>query len=140
VSNPARAKGTKWETALLPRLRALFGDQVERAPLKGVHDHGDFLGVPFLHEAKSTQKPLFQAWARICEVKAGKAWCVLWKGDGRSKTGNGPYVLMPLELYELLVDASFHPQHHSSCGYSDGDDVRMLRDDINQMLPGGILS
>jgi hypothetical protein len=127
MSNPARAKGTKWETALLPRLRALFGEQVERAPLKGVHDHGDFLGVPFLHEAKSTQKPLFQAWARICEVKAGKAWCVLWKGDGRAKTGNGPYVLMPIELYERLV-------HDALDNWEYGRSrLEILKDDLKEL-------
>jgi hypothetical protein len=127
MANPARAKGTKWETALLPRLRALFGDQVERAPLKGVHDKGDFLGVPFLHEAKSTQKPLFQAWARICEVKAGKAWCVLWKGDGRTKTGNGPYVLMPLELYERLVLDALDNWTYGR------DRLEILKDDLKEL-------
>jgi hypothetical protein len=104
MSNPPRKKGTSWETQLVPRLQNLFGEQVSRAPLRGVHDHGDFLGVPWLHEAKSTAKPLFQAWARVAEHKAGKAWTIIWKGDQRVRTGNGPYVLMPLELYESLVD------------------------------------
>lgn len=98
----ARAKGTGWEVEWLPRLRALFGDHVERAPLKGIQDKGDFTGVPWLHEAKSTLVPRFQEWARTAEKKAGKAWVIGWHGD-RRKPGNGPYVLMPIELYDELV-------------------------------------
>ena len=97
----ARAKGTVGENFFLPRLRQLFGAQVERAPLKGTADYGDYVGVPWLHEAKNTQKPLFQKWARICEAKAGADWVLLWKGDLRKN--EGPYVLMPLEKYENLV-------------------------------------
>ena len=103
MANPPRQKGTRWETELLPILRRLFGEQVERAPLKGTLDAGDFLGVPFLVEAKSTKSPRFQEWARKCERKAGKAWSIIWTGDRRVKTGAGPYVVMPLELWEDVV-------------------------------------
>lgn len=98
----ARQKGTSWETTLLPIMRQLFGPQVERAPLKGVQDKGDFTGTPFLVEAKNTLKPLFQQWARVAERKADR-WVIVWKGDMR-KPGNGPYVLMPLSLFQSLVD------------------------------------
>ncbi len=101
MSNPARSKGTAWETELLVRLRDVFGDQVERAPLKGIHDYGDFTGTPFLCEAKSTKKPLFQQWARICEDKATD-WAIFWHGDRRSR-GSGPYVLMPIHLFHRLL-------------------------------------
>jgi hypothetical protein len=94
----ARQKGTVGENYFLGFLRVLWGDRVERAPLKGIQDQGDFTGVPYLVEAKNTQKPLFLQWARKCEAKAGKQWAILWKGDLRSP-GNGPYVLMPLEKY-----------------------------------------
>lgn len=103
----ARQKGTAWETELLPRLRALWGPLVERAPLRGIADDGDFTNTPFLVEAKNTQKPLLQAWCRIAERKRPNGdWCVIWKGDRRVKTGNGPYVFMPLELFEQLVEAA----------------------------------
>lgn len=97
----SRSKGTTGENFFLGRLRALFGDQVERAPLKGTLDMGDYTGVPWLHEAKNTAKPLFQLWARKCQDKAIH-WVILWKGDLRTKDG-GPYVLMPLHTYESLV-------------------------------------
>lgn len=98
----ARQKGTAGENFFLAHLRELFGEKVDRAPLKGIHDAGDFVNVPWLHESKSTQKPLFQSWARTCEKKH-KDWVILWKGDLRTPTGNGPYVLMPLHMYENLV-------------------------------------
>jgi hypothetical protein len=104
----ARAKGTVGENFFLARLRLLFGPQVERAPLKGIQDRGDYTGVPWLHEAKNTAKPLFQAWARICTVKAGNAWVLLWKGDMRKPDGQ-PLVLMPLPMYEALVIAGRRP-------------------------------
>lgn len=97
----ARAKGTRGENFFLPILRSLFGPRVERAPLKGVQDQGDYTGVPWLHEAKNTARPLFLEWARTATKKAGDQWVVLWKGDLRKN--EGPYVLMPLSKYEELV-------------------------------------
>lgn len=98
----ARQKGTRGENFFLPRLRRLFGVEVERAPLKGVNDYGDYLNVPWLHEAKHTAKPLFLEWARVATRKAGRSWVVMWKGDMR-KADQGPYVLMHMDLYEELV-------------------------------------
>ena len=101
----ARQKGTAGENYFLGFLRILFGEKVERAPLKGTLDYGDFVNVPFLHEAKNTVKPLFLKWAKVCEEKAGKNWVLLWKGDLRT-AGNGPYVLMPLEKYMTLIQST----------------------------------
>jgi hypothetical protein len=128
VSNPSRAKGTKWEVELLDHLRELFGEQVERAPLKGVHDYGDFLGVPWLHEAKSTIKPLFQAWARVSERKADDFWTVLWHGDRRSP-GSGPYVLMPINLYRVLVSYALDNWEYGR------PRIDLIKDDMKN--PGG---
>ncbi|HKZ20315.1 MAG TPA: hypothetical protein VJQ57_09410 [Acidimicrobiia bacterium] len=99
----ARAKGTVGENHFLPFLRSVFGERVERAPLKGMQDKGDYVGVPWLHESKNTAKPLFLAWARVCEKKAGCRWVILWKGDLRKN--EGPYVLMPFDFYLHLANA-----------------------------------
>lgn len=105
MSNPARRKGTAGENFFLEHVRELHGNHVERAPLKGLHDYGDFVGTPWLVEAKSTVKPLFLAWARICRKKAGDLWILMWTGDKRTKDGK-PLVLMPLEMYKALVKGS----------------------------------
>lgn len=100
------------EQFFLARLRQLFhpyydGPEdlhpLQRRALQGTADYGDFVGVPWLHEAKFTSKPLFQQWARKCTAKAGRNWTLLWKGDGRTADGQ-PLVLMPLEKYEELVN------------------------------------
>lgn len=83
-------------------LRRLFGEQVDRAPLKGTLDYGDYLNVPWLHEAKNTQKPLFLEWSRTCAKKAGTNWVLMWKPDLRLKESQA-LVLMPVEKYEELV-------------------------------------
>jgi hypothetical protein len=108
----SRQKGTEGENFFLPRLRRLFGAQVMRLDEVARHlraTDGDYVGVPWHHEAKNTERPLFQKWARVAEKKQPDGrWVVMWKGDLRVKTGNGPYVLMPLSFYEELVE------HHPS--------------------------
>jgi hypothetical protein len=105
-----RAKGTAWETELLPRLRAIYGPDIHRAPLRGIHDNGDYVGTPFLHEAKNQQMPHFLQWAREARGKAGAGeWVVIYKGDSRTMDGK-PLVLMDLALYEQLAKAWFDAQ------------------------------
>lgn len=114
----SRAKGTGWEVDLRDiHLRPLYypdtpyGTEEEHLehPLQRLddvarhrrHADGDFVGVPYTIEAKKTERPLFQQWARKLEGKVGKAWALIWSGDRRTKTGTGPYVLEPLELWKL---------------------------------------
>lgn len=111
MSNPSRAKGTRGENYWLMFLRALFYPStdidaplhfLQRAPLKGTDDRGDFTGVPWIHEAKNTAKPLFLQWARRLRLKAGDDWVLLWKGDMRSPDGQ-PLVVMTPAKYAALV-------------------------------------
>lgn len=97
----ARQKGTAGENFFLPGLRRAFGAQVERAPLKGTQDDGDYVGVPFQHEAKNTKKPLFLQWARTASKKSFP-WVILWKGDLRRL--DGPYATIPYSLYIALAE------------------------------------
>lgn len=115
MANPPRAKGTRWEVELRTRLRKIFyphykGEdddhplqRLDEAARHKRADDGDFTGVPFAIEAKSTKRPMFQEWARKLEKKTGKAWAIVWHGDRRVRTGTGPYVVMPLELFEQLT-------------------------------------
>lgn len=130
----ARQKGTVGENYFLPRLRRMFGENVERAPLKGVQDKGDFTGVPWLHESKNTATPLFLEWASKAEAKVkGPGWVVMWKGDLRRATRNGPYVLMPFDLYELLVNYATDNWMYQR------DRTQILKDDIEFIGAGGKL-
>jgi len=58
VSNPAKAKGTAWESALVKSLGAIFGGRYGLAPRRvaqtGVLDTGDLHGIsPFVGQAKA---------------------------------------------------------------------------------------
>lgn len=92
----ARAKGSGWEVALLGPLRRIW-PSVDRAPLKGINDYGDFLNADgLLLEAKKTDVPHFLKWAKIAAAKTGgSGWRIIWSGDQRRK--DGPFVLMPLQ-------------------------------------------
>lgn len=114
----ARSKGTGWEVELLPLLRLVFGPQVERAPLKGTQDKGDFTGVPWLHEAKKTDVPHFLQWAKTAQKKVGARWAVIWSGDRRK--GDGPFVLLPLDHYlALAADAQLQRQRIATAMAAD---------------------
>lgn len=98
----ARQKGTSGENFFADLLRPIF-PLIDRAPLRGTLDRGDFTGVPVLHESKSTSTPKFLEWAETCEKKSPGHWVLMWKGDLRRKARSGPYVLMPIEHYLELV-------------------------------------
>lgn len=109
--NPSRIKGTVWETELLPALKEAFGEQVERAPLKGVLDCGDYAGVPFLVEAKSTKVPKFLEWARVARAKANrhrgsKWWAICWHGDRR--IDGLELAILPLDMFLELAESWYH--------------------------------
>lgn len=91
---------------MLSRLRDVFGPDVHRAPLRGIHDAGDYVGTPMVVEAKSTTSPRLTAWAVTC-TKAAKhhrdaangtvPWVVAWHGD--RVQGEGPVVVMTLDYW-----------------------------------------
>lgn len=113
----ARDKGTRGENYFLPILRALFYPELmdlglddfdhplQRLDNTARHQRaqgGDFTGVPWLHEAKHTDKPAMTAWIRQSRSKAGTNWVLLWKGDTRTLDGQ-PLAVMPLEKYVELT-------------------------------------
>lgn len=106
MANPARAKGTKWETELLGRLSKIW-PAVERAPLKGIQDRGDFVNVPFPVEAKSTKTFLLGSWIPRLRTKAGGGWWVLaYHDDRRLKNAVGDIAVVPLDMLLALLQAA----------------------------------
>lgn len=100
-----RQRGTRTENEHMERwLRRVWPD-VERAPLKGTNDRGDFVNVgPVLVESKyrSTTKGWRVAeWARTAMRKAGdNQWMVIMSADKRKKDGFPiDLVVMPAEKY-----------------------------------------
>ncbi len=91
---------------MLARLRDVFGPDVHRAPLRGVHDAGDFVGTPMVVEAKSTSSPRLTEWAKTC-VKAARfhrdaldrpvPWVIVWHGD--RVQCEGPVAVMTVDYW-----------------------------------------
>jgi len=112
MSNRSRARGTRGENYFLPWVRSLFGEHVERTDMvardKRATD-GDYVfrdgrSLPWLIEAKDTDRAGLTKWVRVCRMKTvpSKRWMLLWKGDARTLDGQ-PIVVMSLELAEELI-------------------------------------
>lgn len=105
----ARAKGTRWESAIVTYLNEQGFVMAERRALAGALDKGDITGIPgVVIEAKNTKTiPLAQfldeahAEARNANADVGVAWI---KRRGRGSPADG-YVLMDGETFiELLTE------------------------------------
>lgn len=112
MTNPSKKKGTVYETALLEFLRLIFGKQVERAPLKGTNDDGDFINVPVPIEAKNTKVLKLPEWARrlnlIAERHQPGKWALFWSGgDRRRKDCPGELMIVPARFGRDLLDAYY---------------------------------
>ena len=114
----AREKGTRYEVALLTLLRLVFGSQVERAPLKGIQDAGDFVGVPFPIEAKNTEVLRLPEWVRRLRLIGGKRFVLFWSGgDRRRKDSPGELMIVPADFGRHLLDIYANTED-SGCGES----------------------
>lgn len=108
MTNRPREKGTRYEVALLAKLRKAFGPQVERAPLKGIRDAGDYVGVPLPIEAKNTKTLLIPEWARRLNT-IDQTWGLFWSGgDKRRSDSPGSLLIVPADfgLYLLQLYAN----------------------------------
>lgn len=104
MSNRPREKGTRYEVALLDDLRLIFGEQVERAPLKGIRDIGDYVGVPVSIEAKNTAVMRLPEWVRRLRLMVGNRWAIFWSGgDRRRKDSPGELMIVPAAFGKYLL-------------------------------------
>lgn len=100
-----RKKGTGFENHVRDtHLRPIWG-RVERSPLRGVHDFGDFINIGGrLTEAKKRNKWDLPAWIRGVLAKLSRAgkedaeWEIVFAADKRSKI-NFDLVCAPAEQY-----------------------------------------
>lgn len=102
MSNPARAKGTSYETRLLGKLRAIW-PELDRA--KSGNKSNDFHGAPFPIEAKKRTTWSIPKWVRdIRSVSDGNEWAIFIEdGDLRSKLSAGEIMVVDADFGRSLL-------------------------------------
>lgn len=108
----SRARGTRWETAIVDYLRANGWPYVERRARNGAKDRGDIAGIPGLVvEAKSTNRIELAAWVGEAETERdndGAQYGVVWaKRKGRQSAADGYVVMSGAQFAALLRAAGF---------------------------------
>lgn len=109
----SKAKGTRWESAIVGYLRGLV-PHVERRALSGVHDTGDIAGLPgVVIEAKDHRE------IRLAEFideavregdRANANVAVAWvKRRGKASPADGYVVMTGTQFVSLLIDAGYIP-------------------------------
>lgn len=102
----SRAKGTRWESALVAYLIAEGFPAVERRALAGVADKGDISGLPVVVEAKNCKTTTLAAWVDEATVEARNAGVsvgVVWHHRrGKSSPGDGFVTMSGAAFVELL--------------------------------------
>lgn len=108
--NAAKAKGTRWESAIVAFLAERGWVNAERRALHGTQDKGDVVGIPgVVIEAKSAARLDLAGWLAEAEaerVNDRARWGVVWaKRRGKTSPSDG-YVLMSGRTFvELLLAA-----------------------------------
>ncbi len=111
MSNPRRAKGTGYEVGIKEEFLEGIWPEVERAPLKGVNDFGDFVNVAgWLIEARNRKTWALPAWIRSVYSKLDREgrnrkfrWMLVFKADKRGEL-NDDYVLMSASQAFNLIE------------------------------------
>lgn len=107
----ARAKGTRWESAVVTYLQGKGWPHAERRALRGKHDRGDIAGVVgVVIEAKSAARVELASWLdeATAEAHHGADVGVVWfKRRGRTSPGDG-FVLMDGETFMRLLTEAGH--------------------------------
>jgi len=80
VTNPSKARGTRWESAICAFLNGALDYShpadwrlVKRAAQTGARDVGDIHCWPFILEAKDVKSPSVPAWLRQADTEATNA-------------------------------------------------------------------
>lgn len=110
MSNPSKAKGTAWESAIVSFLQRTGWPYAERRTLAGSKDRGDIAGIPgVVIEAKNTKVIALSSFLDEANLEAlndgadlGVAWI---KRRGRTWPGHG-YVVMDGHAFVALLQAA----------------------------------
>ena len=107
MTNPSKARGTAYETALVGWLQTHGHPYAERRTLAGAHDRGDIAGIPgVVLEAKNCKTIALAAWVDELAVEIGNAGvdigAVVIRRRGTSDVGRS-YAVMPLDVFNRLI-------------------------------------
>lgn len=111
MSNPSKAKGSKFEREVVEYLRQAGFPYAERRALRGTLDAGDIAGVVgWTLEAKNQKAMNLGEWCKEAAQEAvnagGRRWAVIHKR--RQHNASEAFVTLPLRLFaELLTEEKF---------------------------------
>jgi hypothetical protein len=106
----SKAKGTRWESAIVEFLRGRGFPYAERRALAGTRDLGDVTGIPgVVIEAKNEKQHNLTGWLKEAEQERRNADAdlgVVWfKRRGKTSAGDG-FVLMDGDTFAYLLRQS----------------------------------
>lgn len=108
-----KAKGTRWETAVVTFLRANGFPWADRVPLSGARDRGDVVIGPSspVMELKNQQRHSWAEWLDEAETEATNAnapFGVVWAHRrGRGSPSEGYVVMSGSTFVQLLREAGY---------------------------------
>jgi hypothetical protein len=107
----SKAKGTRWETAIVEYLREV-APHVERRALNGAHDKGDITGIPgVVIEAKNQERHSLAEWVDEAVAEGDNAnadVAVAWiHRRGKASPADGYVVMTGTQFVSLLLDAGY---------------------------------
>ncbi len=108
----SKAKGTRWESAIVDFLRVSGVPHAERRALNGSQDRGDIAGIPgVVIEGKNAKAVTLAAWLDEAEaerVNDNALIAAVWHHRrGKASPGDG-YVTMSGHMFvKLLTEAGF---------------------------------
>jgi len=107
VSNPAKARGTAWESAIVRYLREVPAlVHARRAVQDQVQDQGDVHVWPVVIQAKAVRKHALPAWVKAARAQAdvaGFPWSVVYVKQFNKGTGEGYAVRSIAEDVQLVA-------------------------------------
>ena len=110
MSNPARQKGTGHEVHIKDGYLVEIWPDVERAPLKGTNDFGDFINVDgWLIEARNRKTWALPSWIRGVYKKLDRKgrnrkyrWMLVFKADKRTDLDDDYVLMSATQAFNLI--------------------------------------
>lgn len=110
----SKAKGTRWETAIVDYLRGIGWVHAERRALHGSADRGDIAGLAgVVIEAKNQERHSLAEWVDEAVAEGDNARAdvaVVWAHRrGKASPADGYVVMTGTQFVSLLIDAGYLP-------------------------------